>query len=611
MKKKTLALSLALATLVSGGAALYATSRHPAAGAASTSTSSSGGAPGATAAGAARASRFDRARAPGLRHTYRARFDQDLALAGGDGGGGRANVRIRVTGDLTLAYVAHVDGKHRLFAELSGATLELGTRSPRTASVEKELGRPFYVLAEPDGRVRGYAFERGLSPTAQNILRGLVGSAQLAVRDGDAWTADEDDVQGSYVASYSRGDAGEIVKTKGKYEKVATMTSLVPADETAAIDTRARGVAIVGEDGWAKTITLDEHKTASMGASLPTATTDVRLEMKLSGTQADPSLLGRFEREAEGLVEVGPFGTGDEAEAQRSADRRAAGDATMDALLAQARATEDDKEVGAIADRMAARLRLSPGEAERMVPLAKTLPDREARILVGALGAAGTRESTRALGGIVGQKGTPSGVRAQAATQLAFSGDNALEAREPLIEGMGDPSRDVRESSALALGSVARDLGDSDADSVAELVRRYEEAQTDEDRALFLRALGNSGSVELLPLARRALASENEALREAAAHALRFLPAGEADAILSRVLVEDPAEEVRLATVDAIGYRLVEMHVAALERAVAADTNGRIRAAISEVATRALATRGKTLGPQAREALQALIRKAA
>lgn len=608
MNKKTLALSLVLLTLAGGGAALF-TARHTPR-AASVASSASGG-EASDAPAPSKPSRFDRTRAPGLRHTYATRFDQDLALAGGNGKSGNASVRIRVTGELSLAFVAHVDGKHRLFAELSGAKLELGARSPKTEAVEKELAKPFYVITEPDGRVRGYAFARGLSPTAQNILRGIVGSAQIAVRDERTWTANEDDIQGSYVASYARGDGGEIVKTKGKYEKVATMTSLVAADEAAAVETRSRGVAFVGEDGWATKITLDEHKTASMGANMPTATTDAHLEMSLGGTQADPSLLGRFEREADGLFDAGPFGTGDDAEARRAADQRAAGDATMDALLAQARVTEDDKEVGALADRMAARLRLSPGESDRMVPLAKTLPDREARTLVGALGAAGTKESTQALGKIVGQKGTPSGVRAQAATQLAFSGENALEAREPLVQGMSDSSRDVRESSALALGSVARELGDSDTDSVSELVRRYEQAETDEDRALFLRALGNSGSVEVLPIARRAFTSENEALREAAAHALRFLPIGEADAVLSRILVEDPAEEVRLATVDAIGYRIVEMHLAAFERAIAADANGRLRAAIGEVATRALATRGKTLTPQAREALQALIRKAA
>lgn len=606
MKKKTLVLSLALLALGGGGAVL-STIHHGGRGASVAPSAGGGTEETAPAGAAAKAALSDRARAPGLRHTYATRFDQDVALAGGSGG---AHVRIRASGELTLAFVAHVDGKERWFAELSGAKLDLGARSPRTEAVEREIARPFYVIAEPDGRLRGYVFPRELSPTAQNVLRGIVGSAQLAVRDEAAWTAKEDDIQGTYVASYTRTGA-EIVKTKGKYEQIATMTSLVPADEAAAVETRARGVATMGDDGWATKIALEEHKKASMGANMPTATTDAHLEMTLTGTKADPSLLGRFEREADGLAAAGPFGTGNEAEAQRTADQRAAGDATMEALLAQARATEEDKDVGAVADRMAARLRLSPDDADRVAPLARSLRDREARTLVSALGSAGTKESARALGKIVGDKGAPSGVRAQAATQLAFSGEHALEAREPLIQGLGDASRDVRESSALALGNVARELGDGDTDSVSELVHRYEQAQTDEERALFLRALGNSGSPEVLPIARRALASESVPLREAAAHALRFLPVGEADAVLSRILVEDPAEDVRLATVDAIGYRIVEMHLSAFERAIAADANGRLRAAIGEVATRALNTRGKTLTPQARQALEALIRKTA
>lgn len=600
-KTKLLALTLAIAAL-GGGAAIGLRARSTAGGAP---------APGAgTPEGAASAvphAPSGRTSAPGLRHTYATTFEQDLALAGGSG---RADLRVRVTGDLDLAFVAYDDGRHRLYAELTHVSFEAGAPSPASAAVAKELERPFYVATETDGRVRGYAFARDVSPIAQNVLRALLGSAQVALRDGAAWTADEDDVMGSYVASYERRDDGAIVKSKGAYARVATPGGLVPAAEAARIDDRLRAVARAGDDGWLESLSLEEHRTASLGADMPSAKTDARLSLRLVGTRPDPSLLGRFEREADGLSITGPFGTGDEAKAVRASDERAAAGASMEDLLALARGAAGDAETGAIADRMSARLRLTPEDADRMAPLARTLPVGEARVLVSALGAAGTRASVSALGKILGDEGAPAAIRAEAASHLAFADEHALEAREPLTQGLRDASRDVRESSALALGNVARTL-DGDGDSVAELVRRYEEARSLEERALYLRALGNTGSAEVLPIARAVLEHDEDALREVAVQALRFLPVGEADAVLSQALVTDPADAVRVATVDAIGYRLVEMHLPALERAVAADAAGAVRAAIREIASRALARRGGTLSAAAREALQALVDKTA
>lgn len=600
--KKLGALSLLLLAATAGAAhSLLPGKTAPHAGASSANEAAD--AKAAHANGGAKSSRFDRARAPGLRRTYDLRFDEDIALKSGTANA-NANVRIRVSGALDLAFVGHVDGKHRLFAQLADVHLTFGNGGPsaKTAAVERELAQPFWVLAETDGRVRGYSFPRELSPTAQNLLRGILGSAQIAVRDEAQWTADEDDIQGSYVASYSKDDAGAFVKTKRPYAKVEGMSTL---------DVRARGTATVGNDGWPRDIAFEEHKVASMGEGMPVATTDAHLTMKVVGTRADASLLGRYERESEGLVDAGPFGSTDDAESARIADRRLVGDATADAILGDVRAATDDASMIAAGDKLAARLRLAPADSDRMATLAKTLPAREANVVVGALGGAGTRESTKALGNLVNDHQGPAAIRANAATQLAFaSGANADAARDALAQGAADPSREVREASTLALGNVARELGDSDGDTVHDLIARYERARDDEERALVLQALGNTGSVEILPTVRAALASENESLREAAAQALRFLPLGEADTVLSRVLGSEPSPTVLVAAIDSIGFRVVEMHARALEPVVVADGSGRVRAAVAEIAQRALSSRKATLTNEARAVLTALLEKA-
>lgn len=608
MKTKTLALS-AIVAVALGGAGIHSLlpSSHSSRSAASAS-GQDGENGGTTNATKKKTARFDRASGPGLRHTYATRFEQDIALTGGDGRSAKdgAKVRLRVTGNLDLAFVAYDGAKHRLFAQLADVHVAIGDAaarpSPETQAVERELTKPFYVQAETDGRVRGYSFARDLSPTARNILRGVLGSAQVAVRDEAQWAADEDDIQGSYVASYSKDEAGAIVKTKRPYSKIEGMATL---------DVRARGVASVAEDGWPTNVTLEEHKVASMGEKMPVATTDARLALTLTGTKADPSLLGRFEREQDDLVQASAFGTMDDAESARVADGRLASDATSDAILGEARAATDDQAMIAAGDRLAARLRLNPNEADRMATLARTLPAREANLVVGALGGAATPESTKALGRLLSETKGPPAVRANAATQLAFAkGANATEARDSLSQGLSDPSREVRDSSALALGNVARELGDADPETVKDLVARYERARDDEERVTLLEALGNSGSAEILPVVRAALASENESLREAAAHALRFLPLGDADKVLADVLGTEPSPTVIVAAIDSIGYRVVEMHARALERAVLADSAGRVRAAVAEIVQKALAGRKATLGADARAVLAALLDKA-
>ncbi len=620
--------ALALAVLGGACAAVYH-DKHASVAPASSSASSSNerGASDTTS----RSLVDRRSTAPALRRVYGVRFDQDLLL-GKEAGGTKdsSSIRLRLKGDLTLAFVAHAGGKHRVFAEMSNVSLDVGDQKT-PAEIQNDLQKPFYVIMEPDGRVRGYAFQRGVSSIATNILRSVLSTAQVALPPGPdqrEWSASEDDIQGSYVARYSLSNAERttFVKTKGAYDRVATMSSVVPVDESGtSVEARMTASSVIADDGWISTLSVTEHRMASLGAGgkdehhdtrdLPKATTDIRLEMTRLDARAtmDPSLLGRFEREDSLYVDAGPFGTGDEAASRRSADERLAGRASFDDLVASSRGLFEDAARGHVRSQLAARMRLASGDCARAADLASkpgTAKD-ESELLVSALGATGTKESTEALGAVLNAASALVTVRSQAATSLAFSHDHAIEAKEPLLRAMNDKSAppEARQSATLALGAVARDLGDGDTDAVAELVQRYESATTDEERDLYLRALGNSGSIEVLKIARSALASPNATLRGTAAQALRFLPVGEADSLLDRIVQGDSSSAVRIDAIDAIGYRLVEMHAATLTRAL--DTaSGSERTAIATVVRRALGARGKTLAPEARATLTALLQKA-
>ncbi|MBK6692462.1 MAG: HEAT repeat domain-containing protein [Myxococcales bacterium] len=551
-----------------------------------------------------------RAEAPGLLHVYAVKMSQELGFLAKATDRARpesATVKLGLTAELRLAYVGAVGEQHRLFGEL--VDVKVAMNDADTAALAKELEKPFYVSADADGRVRGYAFARGLSSMAQNMVRSVVGQAQIASRPDATYAADEDDIHGSYQASYTRAPNGKLTKTKGRYTRVATASGVESADKSARVETNGETTAQLDLSGWVVALSSKENKVASLGDDMPTAQTRLELDMKLTGTRFEGSLAGRFEREASGLTLVGPFGTGDDGASARLADERLVAQRSLTDMLADARGADGDAPRAVLAEKMAARFRLTPTDAESAAALAGKLSVKDAQLLTSALASAKTPEAVRAIGAIANQKDLSVEVRTQAATQLAFAGPHAAEARDALVQAMGDGSRDVRTSAALALGNVARELG-GDATLVGELVHGVRGAKDDDERVAFLHALGNSGSLEVLPLAKEALTSENESVREAAVQALRFLPLGEADPMLDLAATNDESENVRQGAVDAMGFRIVERHATALHRVLDADPSRKVKVEVFRIVTRALAVRGQTLSKEGRVRLEALLAKA-
>lgn len=550
-----------------------------------------------------------RAEAPGLLHVYALTMRQELGfvakqdLARPDS----ASVKLGIGAELRLAYVGAEGARHRLFAQL--ANVKVTMDGADTAALAAELEKPFYVSTDADGLVRGYAFARGVSPIAQNMVRAILGQTQVAARPGASYETVEDDIHGSYAATYTRSTSGRVDKKKGRYARLATASGSEGADKSARVETHGETTATLDESGWVVALSSKESKVASLGDQMPTASTRIEVEMTRTETRLDGALAGRFEREASELVHVGPFGIADESGSARLADERLVGQRSLNDLVAAARTTDGVSPRALLGEQMAARFRLTPGDTENAAAIATKLSAKDAQLLTSALASAKTPEAVRAMGAIANQKDVDVEVRAQAATQLAFAGPLAAEAKDALLQAMGDGSRDVRTSAALALGNVARELG-GDAALVSELVHGIHDARDEDERISFLHALGNSGSLEVLPLAKEAMTSESEPLREAAVSALRFLPLGEADAMLDAAAMNDGSETVRQAAVDAMGFRIVERHAPALHRVLDADVSRKVKVEVFRIVSRALAGRGKTLSPEGRALLEALLAKA-
>ncbi|MEZ4464016.1 MAG: hypothetical protein R3F43_05695 [bacterium] len=93
----------------------------------------------------------------------------------------------------------------------------------------------------------------------------------------------------------------------------------------------------------------------------------------------------------------------------------------------------------------------------------------------------------------------------------------------------------------MALGSQARELGDAAPDEAASaveaLLARYAQATTFEEKATWLRALGNTGGRQALPVMLAAIESGDRVLRALGLDGLRFMPGEDVDATLEQWLL--------------------------------------------------------------------------
>jgi len=118
---------------------------------------------------------------------------------------------------------------------------------------------------------------------------------------------------------------------------------------------------------------------------------------------------------------------------------------------------------------------------------------------------------------------------------------------------------EIKKSSLYALGTSTGKLAATDQAQAREYVQnltaQFEAAQSDDERMRLLDALGNAGQPEGLDAIANGLTSDNSAVRDIAARALRKIDDPHADALLSDLLLSEPSEKMREATLFAAGFR--------------------------------------------------------
>lgn len=540
--------------------------------------------------GAARSSNYPsetRAWEPGLVHRYEIRSEQDVSFRTAHAGvAAPPGMHFHLAGEWRVGVVASGEDRVDVRVAFAPAALSMTVDGKEPAapaarrSVEQSLRTPFFLTLDRAGRVRFVHFERGTDSLAEGLLRSVVGSSQFvsAESGAEAWETSEFDSTGQYSASYHRISAGRFSKRKLGYSLLASAQGLVPIEQKARFELQAMSTFELADDLWVGTLEAVESLERELGGGVPIAASEHRLSLRLVDRLSDPSLAGALLSRHGALVSR-PFASVLGARTDPLAHhRQVLGGRRFDDIVADLRAlpkeekAQDDARAAAL-QQLRALFVLQPAEAQKVQNVLRSgIEPVAASPMLGGLSAASTPEAIRALSRAVSDDALPSVIRTDAVAALGVAESPTAEGLDTLRRMTRQGDVPLRETATLAMGSAAMNLGASDARGadalVDEFAQAYRSAASSEEGAMFLHALGNTRAPSAMPILLEALSSDISMLRQAAVVALRNMPGPSVDELLSRVLLSDPAPEVRRSAVFACGFRPVVPLLGVLRRAL-------------------------------------------
>lgn len=498
--------------------------------------------------------------------TYAAELTSDSTLSSQ---GGKTTIRAHLRGRLEVVPSgAPGDGERVLCAFGDDAELTLtidghaaGDDAKRRALLE-HLRTPFYVTRDGSGRVRMFEFHRDVDAFSRGIARTVFTSSQVVLGTAERWSSDESDATGDYVAEYRREASGAITKTKRGY--TALHTAGAPQAAAGKVTTQG-GATFVLSEGGVETLELSEDLALTPEPSLPAGSTTTKLSLRRVADAPRPHIVPPTDDDLQAVGVDAVSG-----DSGRLADERLVAGATIEQLLASLGSPAADDRARAHAQaQLAAGLRTRPGDvAAAVTAVQRAHGAGDAGPVLAALGAAGTVEAQQALATLAEDRSLPVDVRTHAVVSLGQCAEPTAATIDALGASVDDPQPDVRTAATLGLGTAATNVRAADPDRaddvVDDLLAALGQATTPEQKALALQALGNAGSDRAFGAIEGALADDSVLVRAAAAGALRFLSAPGVDPLLDAVMKRDPGAEVRSSAMEAVRFRSVAAHLAAL-----------------------------------------------
>lgn len=414
---------------------------------------------------------------------------------------------------------------------LSAVSLDAHEALPAAASLESTFG-----LKAKNGVLAELGFDADADEATRRTFAAMASVFWLSApanQDAMTWQVDEAEMTGVFAAEYSR-DGDVITKRIGAYRGVRGPNGL-DAKAARALKTDGEVRFEVDSQGVAKVI-VDLNQVAQMdddGIKVVTRTraTLERVESDRPAVVARGLRFGGFD----GLVDYSGQGA--------EMDARKVGDADVRSLLRDLAALDAlrgrdpaiQRRRAALLTTLSALIRLEPQAAGQ---LASALRERALRgentsLLAGALASSESAAGTNALAGLIGDDALPRAARHNAINTLGLAHQATPESLDALSDQLDG---ELGAAAAMGLGSQAKRIAEEAPEeaksAVEQLIEAYEMAQSVAEKATYLRALGNTGAREILPVMTAAIASNDPTLKPLAIRGLRFVPGDDVDAMI-------------------------------------------------------------------------------
>jgi len=502
-------------------------------------------------------------------------------------------VELRV-GGAWKATVVDGDDEHAMLRLQLAYPAATSDGQPAPPDMLAELGRPWFVELDGDGRIEAAWFEVGVGRAARDVLKSVAAYLQYA-SPGAAAGRVEQDSTGTYQAAYTPGDAPAgaraLARTKARYVSIATARGPAAPGDVGGPEVKGSAARFeLDDDGWPARVTLEEQLVVAVPESAQRLTADVALRAERTGSGRREELAGAFGAARAGLRRYAPLAEPPDArDLAATHDRQEIGGASYQQLIDELRGARDAHAEAAAQRRLRALFALHPDDARRAAELLRdsSLTVSGKKTLIAALAGAGSPEAQAAL---VDSLATPSTteLRQQTLASLGLTPTPTpatLRALQALVDAPADPAD--RSTALLAVGNAAHTgtaAGDAAAgDAVAWLLERLQRAASSDEAIGYLRALGNTADPRALPALGDRLQSADPAIRAAAVAALRLIDAPAVDDVLGTVLLGDSDGRVRAEAVFAATYRTVAPLLPALEGALLRDPEPQVRIRIVEL----------------------------
>lgn len=464
----------------------------------------------------------------------------------------KQELKYHVVGQLRITVMGKGDHGVRLRADVLPRSVNVQPQTDRNA--EKLVTGTVYVRANTKGAFEEFSYSREVPVESRILLKAIVSSFQMTVPSAPPsnWQVVEADPSGQYNATYRVSDANTIEKSKTQYIRTRGPAGFMPLQKGTNLMVQSAVKFGIDSSGWPKSLSENESLEVSMQKMRMVATT--KSEATLVGIEKHPEWMGAFpgDVESDTVSEKEAF-----ALAKQQADTGIVGGRSFGTITKELQATDSHARNQA-QGRMSAMLRVEPSAASKVTQeILHGEGDANSKSrLIGSLGSAGTKEAQDELVRLMEMdKGE---YRVEAAAVLGRTKNPTASSAEALKSASASTDKNLASTAILAEGTMIRTMnseksGDT-TDAVQSLIEKLANASTEDEKYIYIEALGNTGDIRTMAAITPYLKHDLVSLRAAATGALKFMVEPAADEALIQAIADNEMW-VRKAAASTIAYR--------------------------------------------------------